>query len=221
MYTTLLFDLDGTLTDPGEGITRCVQYALRSFAIEEDPSALYSFIGPPLLETFMERYGFSREQAETAVAKYRERYAPIGIFENYVYDGILPLLQALHNAGRQICLATSKPTPFAQQILDKYGLSPYFDLVVGSDMGEVRTRKDEVIAEVLRQLHLTPGEVGKTVMIGDRRYDIEGARRFGLDSIGVRYGYAEPGELEAAGAVYIVDTVAQLSSLLLSSSGKE
>lgn len=164
----------------------------------------------------MERYHFSREQAKKAVEKYRERYAPIGIFENYVYDGILPLLRSLHAHGRRICLATSKPTDFSRIILDKYGLAPYFDLVIGSEMNETRTRKDEVIEEVLRQLRLSASELLKTVMIGDRRYDIAGARKFGLDSVGVTYGYGQPGELEEAGATYIVNSVAELSSLLIS-----
>ena len=215
MYQTLLFDLDGTLTDPGEGITRCVQYALASFGIQEPCSNLYAFIGPPLLDTFMERYGFSREQAAQAVVKYRERFAPIGIFENRVYEGILPLLQELDAQGRRLCVATSKPTEFALRILEKYELAPYFDLVVGSEMNETRTHKDEVIEEVLRLLDLSPAEKAQTVMIGDRSYDIRGAQKWGLDSIGVGFGYAEPGELESAGATHIAKTVADLRSLLL------
>jgi phosphoglycolate phosphatase len=214
MYRTILFDLDGTLTDSGEGITKCVQYALRSFGIEKDPSELYSFVGPPLLENFMQTCGFTRAQAEQAAEKFRERYAPIGIYENRVYDGIRPLLQTLHQEGRRLCLATSKATFFATQIMDKFELTPYFDLIVGSEMGHERVHKNEVIDEVLRRLDVSPEEKKQTVMIGDRRYDIEGAVTCGLDSIGVYYGYANPGELEAAGATWIVRTVDELADLL-------
>ena len=215
MYRIIFFDLDGTLTDPGEGITRCVQYALASFGIDEPQSNLYPFIGPPLIETFMERYDFTRPQAEQAVRKYRERYAPIGIFENYVYEGIRPLLQELAAAGCCLCLATSKPEDFSRQILERYELAPYFSYIVGSEMNEVRTHTDEVIEELLRQLQLPPEALRSVVMVGDRKYDILGARKFGLDSIGVGYGYALPGELEEAGATYLAPTVSDLCALLL------
>ena len=192
----LLFDLDGTLTDPMQGITRSVQYALRHFGIDEpDLRKLCPFIGPPLADSFRERYGMSPADAETAVAKYREYYAPKGIFENEIYPGIPELLAATSAAGCVNVMATSKPTPFAEQIAAHFGFAQYFTLVSGSTFDGRRTTKADVIRYALDTLEIAPQEA---VMIGDRRYDIEGAAETGLASIAVGWGYASPGELEAA-----------------------
>ena len=192
----LLFDLDGTLTDPMQGITRSVQYALRHFGIDEpDLRKLCPFIGPPLADSFRERYGMSPADAETAVAKYREYYAPKGIFENEIYPGIPELLAATSAAGCVNVMATSKPTPFAEQIAAHFGFAQYFTLVSGSTFDGTRTTKADVIRYALDTLGIAPQEA---VMIGDRRYDIEGAAETGLASIAVGWGYASPGELEAA-----------------------
>lgn len=192
----LFFDLDGTLTDPMQGITRSVQYALRHFGIDEpDLRKLCPFIGPPLADSFRERYGMSPANAETAVAKYREYYAPKGIFENEIYSGIPELLAATSAAGCVNVMATSKPTPFAEQIAAHFGFAQYFTLVSGSTFDGRRTTKADVIRYALDTLEIAPQEA---VMIGDRRYDIEGAAETGLASIAVGWGYASPGELEAA-----------------------
>ena len=192
----LLFDLDGTLTDPMQGITRSVQYALRHFGIDEpDLRKLCPFIGPPLADSFRERYGMSPADAETAVAKYREYYAPKGIFENEIYPGIPELLAATAAAGCVNVMATSKPTPFAEQIAAHFDFAQYFTLISGSTFDGTRTTKADVILHALDTLGIAPQEA---VMIGDRRYDIEGAAETGLASIAVGWGYASPGELEAA-----------------------
>ena len=208
-----LFDLDGTLTDPKEGITRCVQYALHRFGIERECDELLCFIGPPLKEQFMAYAGFTREQAEKAVEVYRERFAPIGVFENRAYEGAAELLKFLKESGKIVALATSKPQIFADQIVKKYGLAPYFDLVLGSELDGTRTDKAQVIAEVMQRLDAKPHE---TIMIGDREHDIIGAKANGIRSVGVSFGYAAEGELEAAGADYIVNDMDKLRTLLFS-----
>ena len=221
----ILFDLDGTLTDPKEGITKCVQYALKSFGIiEPDLDALTCFIGPPLLQSFVKYYGLSEEESKQAVAKFRERFGTVGIYENRLLDGIHEMLVKLREQGKVICLATSKPHVYANPILEKYGVHTYFDIVVGSERDGRRTNKDEVIAEVVRQVvgkegqthEISTGDVIKrAIMVGDRHHDMDGANACGMESIGVRFGYAEPNELEDAGATYIVETVEELTQLLL------
>ncbi len=213
MFEYILFDLDGTLTDPKVGITTCVQYALASVGIDEpDLDKLECFIGPPLHESFMDFYGFDRENAMQLVQKYRERFNPIGIFENTIYPGIAEMLKALKEAGCKISIASSKPTVLVERILDHFAITQYFDAVVGSNLDGTRTKKEEVVEEALRQLAC---EKEKTAMVGDRKFDIEGAKAFGLVSVGVSFGYAQERELQEAGADYIVDTVEELQQLLL------
>lgn len=212
MIKYLLFDLDGTITDPKEGITKCVQYALSKFDIEEDCDNLLSFIGPPLTDSFIDFYGFDKQKAELAIKYYRERYAKIGLFENSAIDGIHEVLEKLKNSGYTLAVATSKPTCFAISICEKYDFSKYFDIIMGSELDGTRTKKSEIIYEVLKQLNAKPEEV---VMIGDRKYDIIGAKEVGTASIGVRFGYAEDGELEKAGADFIVGTPNELLSCIL------
>lgn len=208
-----LFDLDGTLTDPMEGITRSVQFALRHFGIDEpDLRALTPYIGPPLREMFMQQHGLSEEESHEALRQYRVRFGEVGLFENRVYEGVPPLLESLRAAGHRLAVATSKPIGFSRRILEHFSLAAYFDEIVGSELDGRRTDKAEVIAEVLSRMPAPP----KTVcMVGDRRFDIEGAHKCGIAAVGVRYGYAAPGELEAAGADRVVDTVEQLQKLLL------
>ncbi len=214
MFEYLLFDLDGTLTDPYEGITRCFQYALKAFGIEEKQENLKKVIGPPLIDAFMEFYGFSREKGELAVAKYRERFSEIGLFENEVYPGIPEMLSKLQKAGKTICLATAKPEVFAKRILEKFDLAKYFSVVVGAELDGTRNYKKDVIAEVLNQLGNPSLE--RVLMIGDRRQDIEGAKVCKVASLGVRFGYAEIGELEEAGCTTYAETVEELKEYLLS-----
>lgn len=214
MFEYILFDLDGTLTDPKEGITKCVQYALASVGIDEpDLDKLEPFIGPPLHESFMDFYGFDRENAMKLVDKYRERYNVTGIYENIIYPGIADMLKSVKEAGCKISIASSKPTPMVETILDYFDIRKYFDSVVGSNLDGTRTKKEEVVEEALRQLACVKE---KTAMVGDRKFDIEGARAFGLTGIGVTFGYAADNELQEAGADYIVDTVEELQNLLLS-----
>ena len=213
MFEYILFDLDGTLTDPKEGITKSVQYALASVDIDEpDLDKLEPFIGPPLHESFMEFYGFDRDMAMKLVEKYRERFNVTGIFENKIYPGIADMLKVLKEAGCKISIASSKPTVLVERILDHFDIRKYFDSVVGSNLDGTRTKKEEVVEEALRQLACVKE---KTAMVGDRKFDIEGARAFGLIGVGVSFGYAQGNELEEAGADYIVDSVEELQKLLL------
>lgn len=212
MYRYVLFDLDGTLTDPQLGITTCVQHALAAFGINENASQLTHFIGPPLLQSFRECYGFTDEQATEAVRVYRERFGTVGIFENRVYEGVPELLQALADAGITAALATSKPEPYAQQILDHFNLAHHFAVVTGSNMDGTRTNKSDVIYETLVRLgNPAPHDV---LMVGDRKHDIVGAHREGLDSLAVTWGYAPEGELEAAHPTHFAETMNELQKLL-------
>lgn len=219
MFNYILFDLDGTLTDPKLGITSSVQYALRALGIEE-PSLdkLEPFIGPPLADSFREFYGLDEGQIETAIAKYRERFNDRGIYENEIYPGIAEMLAVLKTSGKKLSIASSKPTQFVERILDYFDIRIYFDVIVGSNMDGTRSKKEEVVEEALRQMlpsELTPAEKKAAVaMVGDRRFDIEGAREHGITSVGVSFGYAPEGELEQAGADYIVDTVNALLEVL-------
>ncbi|RDU23972.1 HAD family hydrolase [Anaerosacchariphilus polymeriproducens] len=215
MYHTILFDLDGTLTDPKEGITKCVQYSLKHFDIEEeDLDQLEHFIGPPLMEQFMECYGFDQRTAELAVEKYRERYSKIGILENQIYPGIKKLLEELKYAGKVISLASSKPTVYCKEIVERFGIADYFQVIVGSELDGRRTNKAEVIEEALNCLQIKEEEKYNVIMVGDRSHDIIGAKKNGLTTIGVKIGYAKEGELEEAGADYIVESIDKLHELL-------
>lgn len=216
MHQYLLFDLDGTLTDPAEGITKCVQYALSYFGQEKRrPEELYCYIGPPLPESFEVYGGLSRKEALLAVEKYRERFREKGMFENRVYPGVEALLKALKDAGKVLAVATSKPEVFAKEILEHFGLAGYFQVVTGSELDGTRMDKAEVIQETFARLSLTEQEKPLTAMIGDRKHDVIGAKKNGIDSVGVSFGYAEEGELERAGADRIADSVQTLEKLLL------
>lgn len=213
--THILFDLDGTLTDPKEGITKSVQYALADFGIvEPDLEALVCFIGPPLKESLQEYYGMDDREAEHAVERYRERFSEVGLYENRAFEGVKELLAALRAAGKTLAVATSKPTVFARKILKRYELASYFEEIVGSELDGRRSRKAEVIEEALHRLDMQDRR-GQVTMVGDRRQDIEGAKACGVKSIGVRFGYAEPGELENAGADAIAENISELRHLLL------
>lgn len=212
-YKYIFFDLDGTLTDPQEGITNCVKYALKSFGIDEtDYSKLMRFIGPPLVYSFSEYYGFDKEKSLKAVEKYRERFSEVGLFENKVYDGIYDALQKLVDSGHVLVLATSKPKVFADRIMTKYRLRPYFKLICGSELDGTRNDKNEVIEYAIQTLECPRDKI---IMVGDRKHDIIGAKKCGIASCGVRFGYAEEGELETAGADYIADTIADMTDILM------
>lgn len=215
MYQYLFFDLDGTLTNPKEGITKCVQYALRHFGIDEpDLDKLEPFIGPPLIASFMEYYDMTEEQAREATEKYRERFRGIGIFENEVFEGIPQMLEGLQKQGKKLVVASSKPEEFVLRILEKFELRQYFCEVVGATMDEKRTAKAEVIEEAFLRLGITEEMKSQVLMIGDRKHDTEGAAACGIDCLGVYIGFAAPGELEAHGATYIANTVEEMAAFL-------
>lgn len=219
MFQYCLFDLDGTLTDSQEGITKSVQYALKAFGIEEpDLKKLTPFLGPPLQDSFMELYGFSQEDAAKAIALYRERFAPIGIFENRVYPGIPDMLENLKEKGVLLAVASSKPECYVRQILAHFDVEKYFDVVVGSELDGRRSQKEEVVEEALKRLNILtiPVEKRKSAcaMIGDRKFDLQGAKAHFLTGVGVSYGYAPVGELEEEGADYIAETVGELAQYL-------
>lgn len=215
MWNTVLFDLDGTLSDSAPGITRCVQYALeKEFGIIRKPEELIEFVGPPLKEQFMLYTGCNDEMGERAVARYRERYRPVGIFENSLYPGIPELLLQLKNEGFRIALSSSKPEEFCRQILETFEIAQYFDVVCGSDMEGRHTDKAEIVEEVLHRLGME-NRREEVVLVGDRKYDIIGARQRGVGTIGVSYGYGSREELELEWPDCIVDTVTELRNVLI------
>lgn len=212
MIKNILFDLDGTLTDPKEGITKSVAYALDYFGIHVDNTdTLTEFIGPPLAESFKIYYGFDDDKANEAVVKYRERFSDVGIFENNVYEGIRQMLAGLKKNGFRLAVATSKPWIYAEKIVRHFGLDSYFEMVAGSELDGSRVKKDEVIAFALESLNMKPDE---TVMVGDCRHDIYGARCNNVRNVGVLFGYGSRAEFEEAGADYIVESVAELYDYL-------
>lgn len=212
MKDYILFDFDGTVFDTAEGITKCVQYALGKMGIEAELDELMCFAGPPLVEMFMQKYGMSEKDALNATELYRERYLPIGWAECSPFDGMHELMQRLRAAGKKLAVATSKPERLARQILEHYSMTDDFDLICGSEFDGTRGQKWEVIDFVLKSLGIEPTDA---IMVGDRKYDVIGAKKCGLDCIGVRFGYAEPNELEEHGAVYIAETADDLYNYLV------
>ena len=217
MKEYILFDLDGTLTDPKLGITSSVQYALKAFGIDEpDLDKLEPFIGPPLRDSFMKFYGLDADQAEEAVAKYRERFQDQGIFENQVYNGIPQMLRTLQGKGIHLAVASSKPQVYVERILKHFHIDKYFDVVVGSELDGRRENKNEVIEEALRRLFQGKNiRTDQVYMVGDRSFDVEGARALHVESVGVTYGYGSMEELKSAKADYIVRSVGELEKFLL------
>lgn len=198
MYKAILFDLDGTLTESGEGITKSVQYALEKLGKpEENLEKLKVFIGPPLMEQFMKYAGFDEETARKAVEYYRERYSDNGIFENKLYPGVEDMLKELKRRKYLLAVASSKPEYYVKQILDHFQLSEYFDEIVGSELNGKRTNKTEVIEEALTRLHMSDKR-DQVIMIGDKEHDVFGARKAGLNCIAVAYGYGTEEELKNA-----------------------
>ena len=214
--THILFDLDGTLTDPGIGITNSVAHALAHFGITvADRCELYRFIGPPLMDSFMEYYGFTEEQAQEAVKVYREYFADRGWAENTVYEGIETLLAELVAAGKTLLVATSKPQIFAERILHHFGLAHYFTHICGVALQAPRGySKADVVREALDKAGVT--DLSTVVMVGDRHHDIDGAKAVGITSVGVLYGYGDREEHEIASADVIAGSVDVLKRVLLS-----
>lgn len=214
-YKHILFDLDGTLTDSAEGITKSVEYALGKFGVKVSTlSELRRFVGPPLVDAFMNFYGFSEEDAKAATEYYRERFRVKGIFENSVYGGIPEVLESLKSAGLDLIVATSKPEEFAKRIVAHFDIEKYFSLIAGATFDGKLSAKADVIEYALNRAGIT--DKSSVIMIGDRHHDIDGARAVGLDSIGVLYGYGDREELSAAGATYIAETVGDIEKIILS-----
>ena len=210
MYKAIFFDLDGTLTESGEGITKSVQYALEKLGKpEEDLDKLRVFIGPPLMEQFMKYADVDETEARRAVEYYRERYAVKGIFENRPYDGVETLLRELKGRGYILAVASSKPEYYVTKILDYFNLSSYFEVVVGSEMNGARTSKTEVIEEALKRLNMSDRRK-EVLMVGDKEHDVLGARAAGLACVAVGYGYGTKEELTAAQPLKIVASIEEL-----------
>ena len=214
-WDVILFDLDGTVTDPKEGITRSVAYALSHFGITvEDLDSLTNFIGPPLVDSFSAFYGLSDEDTQTAIKKYRERYSVTGWAENIPYSGMAELLRDLKKAGKTISLATSKPEDFAVKILEHFDLAQYFDLMCGAPLNAPKGHgKVDVIEDALKRLGIT--DRSSILMVGDRLHDTEGAHKAGLPCAGVLFGYGDRAEHEKCGSDYIVEDMEELRALLL------
>ncbi len=220
----ILLDLDGTITDSGEGITKSVQYALEKLGIEErDIAVLKRYIGPPLNESFVRFHGMNEQDSLKAVAYYRERYAVKGIYENKLFEGITEVLSGLKKEGYIVALATCKPEIYVPTILKHFDIEQYFDVAVGSELeGGKRRHKDDVIEEVLRQMmkkmDINESDIvsvkADSIMIGDRKDDVLGAKAAGIESIGLRYGFAEKDELENAGADYILENASDILPFL-------
>jgi phosphoglycolate phosphatase len=209
---TILFDLDGTLTDSSLGITNSVIYALKALGIEPpERKELYKFIGPPLGESFKTFYGFNDEEAAEAIKIYREYFADKGLYENELYPHIPEMLDLLRQQGNTLLVATSKPEVFARRIIDHFGLSEYFSSVTGADLGETRGEKANIIKLALSGSGLNPDGA---VMVGDRKHDIIGAKKCGLLSVGVLYGFGSLNELTEAGADSIAKTVPDIPSAI-------
>ncbi len=207
-YKYLLFDLDGTLSNSQEGIINCMKHALTVMGKPLPPeSETYNFIGPPLLDGFRYVCGMDYKDAQKAVLIYRERYGAVGLFENNMYSGIPELLSQLQSEGFTLAVATSKPYPFTLRILENFGILKYFKAVAGCSLEHEGETKADMIRMAMAKLNLTEEDKSHTLMIGDRKHDILGAKECGIKCIGVGYGFAAKGELEEYGADYIFDTV--------------
>lgn len=217
-YQYFFMDLDGTITDPKEGITKSVAYALNHYGIKvENLDTLEKFIGPPLSDSFQEFYGFDREKSLEAVEKYREYFKDRGIFENELYSGMEQLLKNVTEHGGKLVLATSKPKIFAKRILEYFHIAEYFTFAAGSTLDTTRNKKADVIRYALDSLGIEPEDA---VMVGDRKHDVIGAKENGMECIGVLFGYGDREELEAVGADRIVETVEDLEKEMMELLGK-
>ena len=212
-FDTLLFDLDGTLTDSTEGILNCLIYAIErmGFEVPEDTNI---FLGPPIRQSFAEFLGMNGEQVDEAVRIFRERYSDTGLFENRVYDGIPGMLERLKSGGKRLMVATSKPQVYAVRIFERFGLAQYFEIVGGAELDGSRDYKDEVIEYVLAKAGIT--DRSSVLMIGDRRQDVLGAHKTGLKCMGILWGFGSMEELTQAGADYIARTPQEAADMLLS-----
>ena len=211
MIKYVLFDFDGTVYDTAEGITKSIRWALNKRGMDAELQELRKFVGPPLAEKFMEVYGFGEKDALEMVRVFRERYSPIGLYESAPFPGIKELLLSLKAAGLVTGVATSKPQNMAEELIERSGLTDCFDIVVGSFIGPNNDKKWEILTRAMEALGASKED---TVLVGDTKYDVAGAKICGIPSIGVRWGYASPGELEEAGADIIFDSMKELEEFL-------
>ena len=210
MSKTILFDLDGTITDSGEGIMNCAELALRHFGLPvPDRETLRVFVGPPLDETFR-KFGVPQDQTDEAIRVYRSRYTTVGKFENYPYPGVEALLAQLQALGHKLYIATSKPEHMSVEILEHFGLAKYFTMICGATMDGSRSKKADIISYLLDKA----GDADNIVMVGDTAYDVIGANAHGIPAIGVAWGYGKVADMEAAGAAGIAHTMEDLFQLL-------
>ena len=213
MYEYVFFDLDGTLTDSGEGIINAAVYALEKYNIEvNDRSELRKFIGPPLQDSFSTDYGFQEDEIEDVIKTFREYYSEKGIFENTIYENIQTVLFELKNRGKKLVVATSKPEVFTKKVLDHFNISSYFVYVSGATLNNEKIKKVDIIFDAICKLGIT--DKSKVVMVGDRKLDVLGAKENGIDSIGVLWGYGDLLELEKAGPTYIAEKVLDLLEII-------
>lgn len=210
----ILFDLDGTITEPKEGITKGMRYALNYLGIKDvSLESLEKYIGPPLSETFEIGFGFDKKKTDEAIKKYREYFSEIGIFENALYDGVKEMFSELKQDGKVLIIATSKPQVFAKRIVEHFDVDKYLTFVAGSELDGSRNSKAEVIDYALKKNNIT--DINDVIMVGDRKHDIIGAKKNNMKSIGVTFGYGSREELKEAGADYIVDNINELKEMLL------
>lgn len=210
----ILFDLDGTISNSAKGVLNGVLYALQKYGIDEEFENLYSFLGPPLFDEFKKRFNMSDDDANDAVKNYREYYSGTGVYENTAYDGIEEVFKALSDNGKTLILATSKPEKYAKIIMNEYGFTKYFTFIGGASLADkTRNHKDAVIEYCLKECNITNPE--ECIMIGDREHDVIGAKKFGIETIGVSYGYGTEEELRQAGAKYIAKTSEEICDIIL------
>ena len=213
-YKAIFFDLDGTLTNPEEGIVNSIRFAAEFYGLKnvnELKPGFRKYIGPPLMDTFIELLGPDVQQAEAAVAKYRERFAPIGIYENEIYPGVVETLAKLTEKGYVLCTASSKPEKFVDTILEHFDIKKYFDYVGGATMDGRISKKEDVIDYVLKQTGFAPSQA---LMVGDRMFDLTGAAEFGMDAVGVLYGFGSRDELSAHPNIALIDDIRELIKVL-------
>lgn len=213
MKQYILFDLDGTLTESAPGIINSLKYALERLGVQDyDRAILNKFIGPPLAVSFEKFFGFKGEKCNNAIKIYREYFSEKGLFENAVYPGVEDMLDTLKSAGLKLAVATSKPEVYARRILDKFGLSGYFEVICGIPLDNEHMTKAQVIARAINELGAANKQAA--LMVGDRDYDVAGAHQNGIECMGVTYGYGSRDELEKAGAEYIANTPSELPELI-------
>ncbi len=208
-YKAIFFDLDGTLTNPEEGILNSIEYAAKYYGVTTVRENLKKYIGPPLRDTFTELV--SAEKAEEAVAKYREYYSPKGLYENEIYPGVKETLEELKNRGYVLCTASSKPRKFVDIILEHFDIKKYFDFVGGATMDGKISKKEDVIDYVIKETGFMPKEV---LMVGDRMFDLTGAKEFGMDAVGVLYGFGSKEELSSYDNIALIETINELLDIL-------